>query len=163
MSKKKSGLKRLASYPPEFRLRVLREVLEDKTPASEVARIYGISTSAISKWSASLKAGGESALAPGKTGPKRSPSVEDARRTSVVEAKQKNPDFGTRRISDVLRRFDGLGVSESTVRRILHEEGLLESRPPEVEKAEPASRVGRRVLRSVAFDSPSDGVKPLGL
>ena len=37
--------------------------------------------------------------------------------------RQQHPEYGTRRISDVLRRFEALGVSETTVRRILHEEG----------------------------------------
>lgn len=63
------------------------------------------------------------------------PPGADAKRAVIVAAKQQHPDMGTRRLADVLRRFDGLGVSEATVRRILHEEGLMQSRPPEVEKA----------------------------
>ena len=133
MTKKRA--KRMTAYPPEFRLRVLREVIDAKTPVGEIARIYGISSSAISKWMRALKHGGETALTPAKRGPGRPPSVPDARRTAVVETKRQYPELGTQRISDLLRRFEGLGVSESTVRRILHDEGLLESRPPEVEKA----------------------------
>ncbi len=126
----------MSSYPPEFRLRVLREVLEERTPAADVARIFGVSLSTITNWLRAFRHGGEPALTPRQTGPSRTaPSGEDARRALVVRAKQDSPALGTRRIADVLRRFEGLGVSETTVRRILHEEGLLESRPPEVEKA----------------------------
>jgi transposase InsO family protein len=150
---KKKQTKRLSNYPPEFRLRVLREVLEEKTPQSEVARIYGISAAAIYKWLKAFKRAGEGGLTPAKRGPGRPPSVPDARRIAVVEAKQQHPELGTQKIADLLRRFEGLGVSESTVRRILHEEGLMESRPPEVEKAEPLPRRFERAAPNQLWQS----------
>ena len=60
----------------------------------------------------------------------------DARREAVVQSRRAHPEQGTRRIRDVMARFQGLGVSETTVRRILHEEGLLETVP------EPAAKPG---------------------
>jgi transposase-like protein len=136
--RKKQKQRRIGAYPPEFRLRVLREVLEEKVPVSEVARTFAISESAVTKWLRAFRRGGEGALTPKETGPsggRPAPSGEDARRRLVVATKAQAPELGTRRIADLLRRFEGVGVSESTVRRILHEEGLLESRPPELEKA----------------------------
>ena len=47
------------------------------------------------------------------------------KRQAVVEQRKEHPEWGTRRIRDVLARFEGLGVSETEVRRILHEEGLI--------------------------------------
>lgn len=126
----------MSCYPPEFRLRVLQEVIRQQTPVEEVSRIYGIGRTTIHNWLSAFDEGGEAALKPQTSGPrKRAPSDEDARRELVVRMKQNSPELGTRRIVDVLQRFEGLGVSETTVRRILHEEGLLESRPPELEKA----------------------------
>lgn len=40
---KKKQTRRMASYPLEFRLRVLREVVEERTAVTEVARIFGVS------------------------------------------------------------------------------------------------------------------------
>ncbi len=44
--------------------------------------------------------------------------------------REQHPEYGTRRIRDVLARFEGLGVSETQVRAILHDTGLLETREP---------------------------------
>ncbi|HEY1086497.1 MAG TPA: helix-turn-helix domain-containing protein [Archangium sp.] len=123
-------------YPAEFRLRVVREVLEQQTPIMQVARIFQVSSSAIHNWLRAYELGGVEALTPVQSGPApAAPSDEDARRDFVLRTRQENPEFGPQRISDVLKRFEGLGVSETTVRRILHEEGLLEAKPPQVEKA----------------------------
>ncbi|MBK7862966.1 MAG: transposase [Archangiaceae bacterium] len=53
----------------------------------------------------------------------------------MVEVKRQDPALGTRRIADILARFEGIGVSATTVRRILHEEGLLDETPEKVENA----------------------------
>lgn len=122
-------------YPPEFRLRVLREVLEEKTSVTDVERIFGVSKTTIHLWLRAFRVGGESSLSPAKPGPSRPAPSVDARRGLVVQAKEEAPHHGTRRIADILRRFEGVGVSEGTVRRILHEEGLLDARAPQAEKA----------------------------
>src|SRR5205814_10639946 len=55
-------------------------------------------------------------------------------------------EYGMRRIRDVLKRFEAIGISETEVRRLLHEAKLLETpaptpRPPPLprrfERAEP--------------------------
>jgi transposase InsO family protein len=65
------------------------------------------------------------------------PRPADPRREAVVESRREHPEHGTRRIRDLMARFEGLGVSETTVRRILHEEGLLETVPEVAAKAGP--------------------------
>ncbi|MBK7863642.1 MAG: hypothetical protein IPJ65_34555 [Archangiaceae bacterium] len=57
-----------------------------------------------------------------------------------MAVKQAFPNFGARKISDSLRRFEALGVSATQVRRILHEEGLLPDKPPELPKMPPPER-----------------------
>ena len=85
---------------------------------------------------------GEDAL-PGRADARKRESLT-APRDAVVAARAANPEWGTRRIRDVLARFEGLGVSETTVRRILHEEGLL----VEHEAAEPRDKPVRRFERA---------------
>ena len=56
---------------------------------------------------------------------------------------ESNPEWGTRRIRDVLARFEGLGVSETTVRRILHEAGLVTETEVEAPREKPPRRFER--------------------
>src|SRR5437763_9865988 len=83
---------------------------------------------------------GEKGLGLEKPGPKPKPRVPDARRDAVVAMKQAFGHFGARKISDSLKRFEAIGVSETQVRRILHEEGLLPEQQPTVPKGPPPER-----------------------
>ena len=115
------------AHPPDLRIRVVREVVDGQAPARQVARAFGLSETTVSEWVRRYRYGGVEALMPMPAMP-RAPrkKASDPMRDAVRATKQDNPEFGTRRIRDVLRRFEALGVSETTVRRILHEEGLLE-------------------------------------
>lgn len=140
MSKKKRQKKasaktrRAGPVPYEVRLRVVREVLSGGNQL-DVALAFGISHGAVQKYMQLFRHGGLEALKPGLRGgalqAARRAQVDsvDAKRREVVAVRQENPDWGTRRIRDVLARFAGLGVSETEVRRILHEEGLLPETP----------------------------------
>src|SRR5438477_5946487 len=142
------GLSRNA-YPMEFRVRAVEEVLRGGARHGDVARAYGIGTTTLSAWIAAFRESGIEGLRP--LGHTRSVTARaprsDTRRDAVTQLKRQHPDYGTRRIRDVLRRFEALGVSETVVRRILHEEGLLEERaaatparehpPRRFERAEP--------------------------
>ena len=66
-------------------------------------------------------------------------------RERVVALKREHETWGTRTIRDVLARFEALGVSEQQVRKILHEEGLIETPAPACGKA--AGRHCERVSR----------------
>jgi len=66
----------------------------------------------------------------------RAASVKaDPRRAAVVAAKRAQPQAGSRRIRDVVRRFFGIGASETTVRRVLAAEGLAPKREAPKPKA----------------------------
>lgn len=146
MSEKKKTLGRKvpAPYPAEVKLRVVREVLESGVSATEIAALFGVSAAAVHKWLSRFRRGGVKALTGGRRGPSPRTRAADSRREGVVAVKRQQPAFGTRRIADELRRFEGVGVSEATVRRILHEEGLLQPRPPQVENApKPETRFER--------------------
>ncbi|HTD62222.1 MAG TPA: helix-turn-helix domain-containing protein, partial [Gemmatimonadaceae bacterium] len=101
------------------------------------------------KWVSLYEQGGEDALVPPeRPGPKPYGRVYGARvkRDAVVEQRREHPEWGTRRIRDVLARFSALGVSETEVRRILHEEGLIAETP----SAAPAREHGPRRFERAA-------------
>ena len=105
-------------YPFEFRLKVGRAIVEDRQAPEEVCKALGVGSTTVDKWLKKFSVGGVEALIPGKRGPKAKPRKTDAKRAAVVTAKKAAPEFGTRRISDELRRFEGLAVSEAMVRRM---------------------------------------------
>lgn len=121
------------TYPIELKLAVVAKVLEEGWEEAEVADTYGLSKTTVTTWRRRYEAGGVDGLLPKKRGQSgRKPTTRqqtDPRRRAVIEAKQARPSAGTRRIRDLIARFEGLGISETTVRRILHEEGLIEAAP----------------------------------
>jgi transposase InsO family protein len=135
--------------PFEVRVRIVREVLKGSSKP-DVALVFGVSLAAVQKYVKLYRDGGVDALHPKLTrkAPEAVPSPKKkAREEAVVAARTEHPEWGTRRIRDVLARFEGLGVSETEVRRILHEAGLIraqapargprEERPRRFERAEP--------------------------
>jgi transposase InsO family protein len=106
-------------------MRVVEELLRGAS-RREVARVFGIAPTTITMWLARYRDRGVNGLMAERTGPQRRVSPSDAiRREAVTRLRQAEPSWGTRRVRDVLRRDEGLGVSETEVRRILHEEGLI--------------------------------------
>jgi transposase InsO family protein len=82
----------------------------------------------MSLWQRAYAQGGYGALFPKTPGrAKTNESAPDPRREAVIALKRANPEYGTRRIRDVLRRFEALPISETEVRRMLHEAKLLET------------------------------------
>jgi transposase InsO family protein len=149
--KAEESIKRKGQIPYPVRVRIVQAVMRGSSHA-DASVAFGVSTAVISKFIALFSRGGVEALRPlkadtaaklvGVKRPRTSPKVHE----EVVAARAANPEWGTRRIRDVLARFEGLGVSETTVRRILHEAGLLEQRaevevrdkpPRRFERAEP--------------------------
>jgi transposase InsO family protein len=137
------------AWAPEFRLEVARAVVERRTPQTEVARVFGVPLTTVMDWTHRYRKEGAAALlgqggrGEGRARPKKASQTASARRDAVTEAKRTNPDHGTRKIRDVLARLQGVGVSETTVRRILHEEGLIEEKTPAPAKVQPERRFER--------------------
>ncbi|HET9554000.1 MAG TPA: IS481 family transposase [Anaeromyxobacteraceae bacterium] len=127
----------------ELRLRVVREIVDEGVPIAEVARVFGLGVTTIGDWVRRYRERGLDGLVPGPLVRPAVPKAPDPRREAVTALKEEHPEFGTRRIADVLRRFSALGVAESTVRRILHEEGLLEAREPTPAREHPERRFER--------------------
>jgi len=129
-----------------------RAVVDRGASLTAVGQAFGIPVTTVAEWARRYRKYGSDTKrwAEGRpTGKEKEEGRRgsDPRRAAVVQARREHPEQGTRRIRDVMARFQCLGVSETTVRRILHEEGLLETvqepapkpGPPEnrFERAEP--------------------------
>ncbi len=131
-------------WPAEVRLRLAQTVVDRGASVAAVGQTFGIPATTIAEWArryrkygADTKRWAEEGAATRKEAAEQRRGG-DARRAAVVQSRREHPEHGTRRIRDLMARFQGLGVSETTVRRILHEEGLLETIAEPVAKPGPA-------------------------
>jgi transposase InsO family protein len=145
-SKSKKRPPRRKRYPAEFKVRAVKLHLEEGYPTPMVAAEMGIGQSTLGHWIRRYRDEGEKGLEPRVRGKGR-PQVDPAAKAKAVELKRKDPEVGSRRISQVLRRVFLLQASPETVRKTLKEEGLVEapkrkpqrnpSRPRFFERAQP--------------------------
>src|SRR5438552_2061270 len=128
--KSKEGSGKRKTHSLELKLQVLQE-LNAGTAVSDVCRAFGLATTTVGLWRQAYAKGGYEALFPRRPGPARlTEAAFDPRREAVIALKKANPEYGTRRIRDVLKRFEALPISETEVRRMLHEANLLETSAP---------------------------------
>ncbi len=137
--------KPLDKRSPEFRLLVVKAVKGGST-SSQVAKAFGLTRQCVHRWRQLYDSGGDEALKPMRPG--RQPAkvrTDEPRRRAVAALKEENPEYGARKISAALERFQAIGVSPTEVRRILHEEGLLPEREAGAERERPETtlRAGR--------------------
>src|SRR5215470_12055816 len=138
-SKEKQGGAKRKTHPLELKLQVLQQ-LNGGTSVSDVCRAFGLAVTTVSLWRRAYAEGGYEALFPKTPGPgQANETAADPRREAVIALKKANPEYGTRRIRDVLRRFEALPISETEVRRMLHEAKLLET-PAATPRPEPSPR-----------------------
>jgi transposase InsO family protein len=113
----------------EYKLLVVQQRMKG-APVDEVARAFGVSAPAVQKWTAQFRKGGPEALVSKRSRPRAKRAPNPVIKNEVVALKRAHEPWGTRRIRDVLARFEAIGVSEQQVRKILHEEGLIETPQP---------------------------------
>jgi transposase InsO family protein len=130
-------------WPPEVRLQMAQAVVDRGMSKATVSQAFGIPATTVTEWARRYRKYGADTKRWAEEGaPAHKEKVDrrreaDPRRAAVVESRRQHPEQGTRRIRDVMARFQGLGVSETTVRRILHEEGLLETVPESLPRPGP--------------------------
>jgi transposase InsO family protein len=126
--------------------------LEDGVSQKSILTQMGVSPSAMVRWVGLYRSGGVAALAdkPRNGSVTRLPSAVKER---IVAMKRAEPQQGTHRISDLLRRMFFMKASHETVRRVLHSEDLL---PPTVK---PTPRKRRAVSKTVPDDEGGSYVK----
>lgn len=115
---------RVWAYPAEFRLKVVRLFLEEEYSASLLTEQFGISTHSVNRWVDAYRRGGVQGLEP-KPRPGGNTSVTTEVREQMVAVKKAHPEYGPRRIADVLKRFFLIPTSQSTIHKTLSEKGLV--------------------------------------
>jgi transposase InsO family protein len=147
-TKPEEAIRKKGQVPYEVRVRIVQAVMRG-TKFADTAVAFGVSTAVIQKFMALFHAGGMEALRPlrhdggRETKLKKKQAAVSAAERHVLEVRTANPTWGTRRIRDVLARLEGLGVSESSVRRILHEAGLIGEQPAAPAREHPVRRFER--------------------
>lgn len=118
----------LKRYTFDFKVRTVKLYLEEGFGYEEVCAEAGIASDTLRRWVKAYRERGEAALQPSAAfiHPKRLDSPVQAQ---IVALKQENPTFGVKRISQFMRRMLHLPGSAETVRRTLHQEGLIEPVP----------------------------------
>src|SRR5256712_1493565 len=137
--KQKPNSPKRKTHSLELKLQVLQQ-LNAGAAVSDVCRAFGLAVTTVGLWRRAYAQGGYEALFPKVPGPaKRQTAADDPRREAVTALKRANPEYGTRRIRDLLKRFEALPISEREVRRMLHEANLLEA-PAKTPRPEPGPR-----------------------
>jgi len=178
-------------YTPEERRAAVEAFTKSGRNRQDFARLWGCSASSLDKWLKRYRDDGPKGLEtrvrkhrPGRPHPSR---VPDSVRELIVEIRSKHEDYGVTRIVEELKRFHGVKLSASGVRKILLEKGVgvqaaaapksrPKSKPPRrFERARPGQmwqsditsfvlrRQGRRVYLTVFLDDHSRYVVAWGL
>ena len=122
--KKKSNVSRAKrtprtlAYPVEFRLRMVRLHLEEGYSKIFLLEQFGVSNHSIRRWVQAYRAHGVEGLEPKRRIGGRSRMPVDVRER-VVKLKQDHPEYGPRRIADVLKRDNGGNLNHATVDDVL--------------------------------------------
>src|SRR5207249_1159453 len=101
------------------------------------AKLFRLGVTTVKNWWLEYEAHGAKGLEPKAR--QKTPS-SNAVSEAVVEKKREHPDAGTRRIRDLLARFEAIGVSETQVRKVLHEAGLMPAASASREREEKPPR-----------------------
>ena len=115
------------AYPVEFRLRIVKLFLEEGYSARLLVEEFGISTHSVQRWVKAFRLKGAEGLVP-KCPVGGKGRVADEVRQQAVALKAAHPEYGPRRITDVLKRFFLMRTSASTVHKTLDERGLVKKK-----------------------------------
>lgn len=110
---------------PALRVKAVKLSLEEGLPSKLICRELGVNKNTLYKWIKKYREHGEEGLKsrpPAESAPR--PTSERLRQ-KIAEVKRKQPTFGVKRISQWLRRMLFLKASPETVRKTLHQQGLM--------------------------------------
>ncbi len=114
------------SFPERWR--AVKLYLEEGFPRELIAQEMGVTTAAIDKWVRLYRLHGEEGLKDSTYGRPKA-QLPESIRNKILELKKEEPSRGIKRISQLLRRIFFLPASAETVRKTLHDQGLIESPP----------------------------------
>jgi transposase InsO family protein len=112
-------------YGLEFKLRCVKLRLEEEIPISLLSKEVGCSTDVIRRWTKAYRERGEAGLRNGAVPAGSRRKLPGPVREKIVEIKKREPLFGVKRISHLLKRAFFLSASPETVRQALRSESLI--------------------------------------
>jgi len=112
-------------YGFEFKLRCVKLRLEEGLPVTLLSKEVGASKSVIGRWVKAYQERGEAGLRDQIVSKGSGRKLPSPVREKIIEIKKREPLFGVKRISHLLRRAFFLSASPETVRRTLREESLI--------------------------------------
>src|SRR5512143_1510500 len=112
-------------YGLEFKLRCVKLRLEEGLPIALLSKEAGASKDVIRRWAKAYQERGEAGLRNEAVAVGSRRKLPGPVREKIVEIKKREPPFGVKRISHLLRRAFFLSASPETVRRTLREESLI--------------------------------------
>jgi len=112
-------------YAFEFKLRCVRLQLEEGLPVALLSKEVGASKDVIRRWVKAYQERGEAGLRNQIPPKERRRKLPGPVREKIIEIKKREPLFGVKRISHLLKRAFFLSASPETVRRTLREESLI--------------------------------------
>jgi transposase InsO family protein len=122
---KSKGKRVTRQFSYGFKLRAVKLMTEEGLPASLLGKELRVSTSTLFGWLRAYRKNGEAGVRGrvGKPGVRR--KLPKPVREKIIEIKKREPLFGVKRISHLLKRVFFLSASPETVRQTLREESLI--------------------------------------
>ncbi len=112
-------------YGYEFRLRAVKLRLEEGIPVALLCKELGVAEKTLWEWLKRYRESGEGGLRDKVVVPGDRQKLPLPVRDRIIEIKKREPLFGVKRISHLLRRVFFLRACPETVRRTLQEESLM--------------------------------------
>src|SRR5512136_2291700 len=112
-------------YGFEFKLRCVKLQLEEGLPVSLLSKEVGASKDVIRRWVKAYQERGEAGLRNQVVVTGSGRKLPGPVREKIIEIKRREPLFGVKRISHLLKRAFFLSASPETVRRTLQAESLI--------------------------------------
>jgi transposase InsO family protein len=127
---RKSGPKTLskkqavhAPMTPQQRLLILDTWQRSGLPAGDFSTLVGVSKHTLYGWKQDFEELGPAGLMDKPRGGRQTAKLHELTKRTIIMLKEKNPEWGCQRISDMLLRGPALPASPSTVAKVLHEAG----------------------------------------
>jgi transposase InsO family protein len=116
---------RTRPYPYEFRIKMVRLYLEEGYSTTVLREQFGVSSHSVNRWAKAYREQGTEGLVV-KLGTKTKPRMTEEVKGRILGVKKKHPEYGPRRIADVLKRFFLVSASPTSVHKTLSAEGLTQ-------------------------------------
>ena len=144
-------------YSFEFRLKAVKLRLEEGFPADLILRELEIGTSTLAEWVRCYRREGEAGLQHPTHSIRRERAerkrLAPAVREQITALKKQQPALGVKKIAQMLRRWLHLPVSRETVRRVLHQEKLIEKARRKPRRNPPKPRFFERATPNQMWQS----------